>query len=166
VGSCLLSIHNPPVCVRRNNRLSTVPCNKLYVMKTMLFSTFFNGTDTKAEGKSRMPQYYKFHAPEDAFLPLREISHLTGIFSCHFPIPVAEIYPPCRNFSGHIPIPHGSYRTHPSADTGIKATYVSFHSLSLSSLCMAGGLCLYYSREQEVGCNRFSNDIKSVWSSI
>jgi hypothetical protein len=39
------------------------------------------------------------------FLPLREISHHTGIFSGRFFIPMGGIFPPCRNFSDRIPIP-------------------------------------------------------------
>ncbi len=53
----------------------------------------------------------------DFFLPLREISHHSGIFPGRFPIPMGGIFPPCRNFSDHIPIPN-SYSYSVSALTG------------------------------------------------
>jgi hypothetical protein len=62
-------------------------------------------TNTKGVGISQpiwwVPQYESFHALEDVYLHLREISHNIGIFSGRFPLPIAKIFPPCKIFQSY-----------------------------------------------------------------
>jgi hypothetical protein len=66
-------------------------------------------TDTKGEGKSqpirRMPQYYRFHAPDAVFSPPEGNFPPYRNFSDRFPILTAGIFPPCRNFPFIFPFP-------------------------------------------------------------